>query len=176
MSAEDASGSAPAGRVAQVLVVDDQPEIRRLLSVALGGLQVLQAADGPAALQLARAERPRVVLLDVMLPGEMDGLAVLRALRADPRTRHLPVCMLTARGQASDEQLARGLGADGYIRKPFSPRAVRAWVDTQLALAAPPPGGGATAAAQGTALSSPSNAAPGSPSGGALPPPRGGAA
>lgn len=143
MRAEGAAGSAPAGGLAKVLVVDDQPEIRRLLSVALAGLQVLQAADGLAALELARAELPRVVLLDVMLPGSMDGLAVLRALRADPCTRHLAVCMLTARGQASDEQLARGLGADGYVRKPFSPRAVRAWVDTQLARAAPPLPGGA---------------------------------
>ena len=81
----------------KILVVDDQPEIRRLLAVTLRrSFDVQFATDGAAALQSIRESRPRAVLLDIMMPGEPDGLGVLAAIKSDPDSRGIPVGMLTA--------------------------------------------------------------------------------
>jgi CheY-like chemotaxis protein len=120
-------------RPASVLVVDDQPEIRRLLSISLGReVQVLEARDGASALAMVQAHRPEVVMLDVMMPGELDGLQVLERLKADPANSHLRVAMISARGQASDIAAAEQRGADAYFTKPFSPLAVLSWVQRVL--------------------------------------------
>jgi two-component system, OmpR family, response regulator len=110
----------------RVLVVDDAAEVRMLLQVLLEleGFSVTSAADGPAALAAAAAERPDVVLLDVQLPG-LDGPAVLRALRDRPATADLPVVFLTgAPPEASGDLLA--LGATGVLHKPFDADTVAA--------------------------------------------------
>ncbi len=116
-----------------VLVADDEPGIAGLVRDYLvrAGFRVLTAGDGPAALRLARAERPSLLVLDLMLPG-LDGLDVARALRADPVTRKLPIIMLTARVEETDRILGLELGADDYITKPFSPREVVARVRAVL--------------------------------------------
>jgi len=105
----------------RVLVVDDDPTVsdvvRRYLERA--GLAVTLAADGPDGLRAFDAERPDLVVLDLMLPG-LDGLEVCRQLRA--RAAEVPVVMLTALGEESDRVLGLQLGADDYITKPFSPR------------------------------------------------------
>ncbi|MEY4751311.1 MAG: hypothetical protein RIQ60_3525 [Pseudomonadota bacterium] len=125
--------SLPAESLADVLVVDDQPEIRRLLRVALARrCRVIEAVDGPAALDCVRASHPRAVLLDIMMPGPLDGLQVLDALKADPATRPIKVAMLSARGQEADLANARQRGADAYFTKPFSPLQVLAWVGQVL--------------------------------------------
>lgn len=125
----------------KILVVDDQPEIRRLLAVTLRrSFDVQFATDGAAALQSIRESRPRAVLLDIMMPGEPDGLGVLAAIKSDPDSRGIPVGMLTARGQQADQQRALGLGADAYFRKPFSPLAVLEWVNDRVARADAPAG------------------------------------
>ena len=112
-----------------ILVVDDNSDIRRLLSISLvNQYEVIEADNGVAALYAARKFHPAAVLLDVMMPGEIDGLQVLDALKSDPKTRDIPVAMVTARGQQVDEEDAMRRGADAYFVKPFSPKSVCAWI------------------------------------------------
>jgi len=103
-----------------VLVVDDEAAIAEAVRARLSseGFRVLVAADGPQALDLADAERPDLVVLDLMLPG-MDGLEVCRALQRD---RWVPVLMLTARTEEADKVAGFAVGADDYLTKPFSLR------------------------------------------------------
>lgn len=116
-----------------ILIVDDHSDIRRLLSITLGKeFQILEAEDGIGALEAVRHHRPKAVLLDVMMPGEMDGLQVLDAIKADPATRDTLVAMVTARGQSADHDDARKRGADAYFIKPFSPLQVVAWVRSHV--------------------------------------------
>lgn len=107
----------------KLLIVDDQDDLRKMLRIALGygKYQLLDAADGASALALARAEKPDVILLDVMMPGELDGFDVCRAIKSDPDLAHAFIVMLTARGQASDYAAGDEAGADAYMVKPFSP-------------------------------------------------------
>src|SRR5215211_3049855 len=116
-----------------ILVVDDEPGIVAIARDYLdrAGFRVITAGDGATALRLAHAERPSLLVLDLMLPG-MDGLDVARALREDPATHTLPIIMLTARVEESDRLLGLELGADDYITKPFSPRELVARVRAVL--------------------------------------------
>jgi len=106
-----------------ILVVDDEADIRDLLVFNLKreGYDTLEASDGAAALELARSRRPSLILLDVMLP-RLDGLAVCRELGKDRSTEHIPVIMLTARGDDVDRIVGFELGADDYVVKPFNTR------------------------------------------------------
>jgi CheY-like chemotaxis protein len=109
--------------IANVLLVDDDPDIRsigRLSLESVGGWTVLQAASGAEALDIARRSPPDVILLDVMMPG-MDGPATLAALRADPDTARIPVIFITARLQPNDLGHYMSLGVAGVIPKPFDP-------------------------------------------------------
>lgn len=107
---------------ANVLIVDDDDDVRLLCRVNLEfeGYRVREAVDGRAALDAVAAERPDVVLLDVMLP-EVDGWTVLASLKEDPETQDLPVVMLTARSLEEDQRKGWSTGAAEYITKPFSP-------------------------------------------------------
>jgi CheY-like chemotaxis protein len=117
----------------KVLIVDDHTDIRRLLSITLGkDYEIMEAEDGATALESIRRHRPQIVLLDVMMPGEMDGLQVLDAIKADPQLHDTLVAMVTARGQVADGDDARKRGADAYFIKPFSPLQVVAWVREHL--------------------------------------------
>jgi diguanylate cyclase (GGDEF)-like protein len=118
---------------ARVLIADDDEDIRTYLEVtlALNGYDVIEAADGVEALERARRGEPDIVLLDVMMP-KMDGLEVLRRLREDARTAHLPIVLLTARGQASDTVEGLDAGADGYLTKPFDAEVLLAHVRAAL--------------------------------------------
>jgi CheY-like chemotaxis protein len=108
-----------------ILVVDDQPFIRRSLSLALrrAGYQVSDAVNGAEGLEQIRAQRPGLVFLDLMMP-VMDGFETCRRVRADPTLAGTRIIMLTAKGEALDEERGRALGVDEYITKPFSPSAV----------------------------------------------------
>lgn len=106
----------------KVLVVDDDPVIQRLLQVnfEMEDYEVVTAGDGAEGLERARADKPDVVLLDVMMP-KMNGIEVAKALRADPDTAELPIVMLTAKAQAADIQAGKDVGVDVYVTKPFDP-------------------------------------------------------
>lgn len=108
---------------ARILVVDDEPDILKLLEYNLkrSGFQVILAKDGPEAIEAARANRPDLVLLDIMLP-DMEGTEVLRRLKSMEATASIPVIMLTAKGEEVDKIVGFELGAEDYITKPFSPR------------------------------------------------------
>jgi len=106
----------------KILLVDDHSDIRRLIRITLGkNYEVLEAEDGATALEIVRNQRPALVVLDVMMPGSMDGLAVLDAIKADPELIQTRVIMVTARGQAKDYEDGMERGADAYFIKPFSP-------------------------------------------------------
>ena len=116
-----------------ILIVDDHADIRRLLSITMGKeFDIIEAEDGLAAMDAIRRQHPSVVLLDVMMPGDMDGLQVLDAIKSDPKTRDILVAMVTARGQLADSEDARLRGADAYFIKPFSPLQVVARVRSKL--------------------------------------------
>lgn len=117
----------------QILVVDDDPDIVRLVRAYLekGGFQVLTAHNGETALHILRRDHPALLVLDLMLP-DRDGWDITRLLRADPSLAQLPVIMLTARIDDADKIIGLELGADDYITKPFNPREVVARVRSVL--------------------------------------------
>lgn len=106
----------------RILVVDDEPEIVALVAyhLAKAGYRVSTAASGQDAVEMARRDRPSLVVLDLMLPG-MSGFDVLEQLRLDDSTRDIAVIMLTARREEPDRIRGLSLGADDYLTKPFSP-------------------------------------------------------
>ena len=123
-----------------ILIVEDEPDIAETVELYLRkeGYRTERARDGKRALELWRAARPDLLLLDIGLP-ELDGLEVLRRVRADS---DIPVIMLTARAEEIDELLGLGLGADDYVTKPFSPRTLLARVKAVLRRGAPEDVGG----------------------------------
>jgi two-component system response regulator MtrA len=106
-----------------VLVADDAADILALVRAALtgAGYEVVTAADGEAALEGIRSQRPALAVLDVSMP-KLDGLTVLARVREDPAFADLPVILLSALAQESDVARGYELGASRYVRKPFSPR------------------------------------------------------
>jgi DNA-binding response OmpR family regulator len=119
----------------KILVVDDQSAVRELVSVTLeiGHYQILAAENGNQALEVARAELPELMLLDIQMPGgSLDGLEVCRILKSDERTKDIYIVMLTARGQDWDKQAGQEAGADDYFVKPFSPLELMNKVDAVL--------------------------------------------
>ncbi|MFH1929508.1 MAG: response regulator transcription factor [Chloroflexota bacterium] len=114
----------------KILLVDDEPPILEMVSAYLEkeSYEVLRARDGPSGLKAARAHRPDLVILDVMLPG-MDGIEVLTRLR---RESEVYVIMLTAKSEETDKIVGLSVGADDYITKPFSPRELVARVKAAL--------------------------------------------
>jgi DNA-binding response OmpR family regulator len=113
-----------------ILVIDDEPKITRLAKDYLegSGFQVFVCGDGIQALAMTRQEKPDLIVLDLMLPG-MDGLDVCRSIR---RESDVPIIMLTARAEEADQLIGLELGADDYITKPFSPKALVARVRALL--------------------------------------------
>ncbi|MBP6395657.1 MAG: two-component system response regulator [Giesbergeria sp.] len=118
----------------RLLLVDDEPTNLQLLRQVLqADYRLLFATDGARALQLAKEQRPDLILLDIMMPG-MDGYAVCQALKRQPLTAHIPVIFVTALTDTQDETRGFDVGAVDYITKPVSPPVVRARVRTQLSL------------------------------------------
>ncbi|MFN2121323.1 MAG: response regulator transcription factor [Anaerolineales bacterium] len=125
----------------RILVIDDEPSIVKLVTAYLKpeGYDVQTAADGTAGLQAARAFKPDIVILDIMLPG-MDGLELLQHLRRESQTY---VILLTAKTEETDKIVGLSVGADDYVTKPFSPRELTARVKAALRRLQVGPGGGA---------------------------------
>src|SRR5512135_3627025 len=116
--------------MAKILVIDDEPSITNLVSAYLKpeGYEVYTAADGPTGLKAARAYKPDLIILDIMLPG-MDGIELLTRLR---RESEVYVMLLTARTEETDKVVGLSVGADDYVSKPFSPRELTARVKAAL--------------------------------------------
>jgi two-component system, OmpR family, alkaline phosphatase synthesis response regulator PhoP len=114
----------------KILVIDDEPSITKLVSAYLKpeGYEVYVAADGPSGLKSARAYKPDLIVLDVMLPG-MDGLELLSRLRRESDTY---VILLTAKTEETDKIVGLSVGADDYVTKPFSPRELTARIKAAL--------------------------------------------
>jgi len=107
----------------KVLVVDDEIYIVHILDFSLGmeGYEVLTALDGEQAFEKAKAERPDLIVLDIMMP-KLDGYETCKMLKADEATKNIPVILLSAKGRNVDQKVGFEVGADDYITKPFSPR------------------------------------------------------
>ena len=105
----------------RVLVIDDSPTIVALLKRMLqqNQLDVLEAFDAESGIELARREVPDLIFLDIVLPG-MDGFNALRTLRRDPITKHLPIIMISGNAQATEQFYVQRIGADDFMKKPFS--------------------------------------------------------
>ena len=116
-----------------ILVVEDEEAIRELVRYNLNreGYSVQEADSGEKALQLSKNKLPDLLILDLMLP-EIDGLELCKRLKSDTRTKHIPIVMLTAKGEEADIVTGLELGADDYITKPFSPRVLVARVRALL--------------------------------------------
>lgn len=107
----------------KVLIVESQPEVRELLSLTFetGPYNIILAENGEQGLSLARSQRPELILMDVVLPGSIDGFQLCHLFKTDPRTKDSYVLIVTAKGQAADKEKGFAAGADGYVVKPFSP-------------------------------------------------------
>ncbi|PCK07112.1 MAG: DNA-binding response regulator [Alteromonadaceae bacterium] len=116
-----------------IVVVEDEPDILEVLRYNLKreGFQVTTSLDGAKGLELILQKPPDLVLLDLMLPG-LDGLDICRHLKNNSRMQHIPIIMVTAKGEESDVVLGLGIGADDYITKPFSPKELIARVKAVL--------------------------------------------
>ncbi len=123
---------------ASILVVEDEPAIQELIAVnlSLSGHDVMRANDAESAMSLVSTSLPDLMLVDWMLPGQ-SGVNLVRGLRANSRTRDLPIIMLTARGEQQDKILGLESGADDYMTKPFSPRELLARIQALLRRRAP---------------------------------------
>lgn len=117
----------------RILVVDDESHIVELVTFNLEkeGFEVVPAYDGRSGLEMVRACQPDLIVLDIMLPGT-DGLKVCRTLKQDPQYKSIPIIMLTAKAEEFDTVLGLEIGADDYIKKPFSPRELVARVKARL--------------------------------------------
>ncbi|MBP6438308.1 MAG: response regulator [Thermomonas sp.] len=104
-----------------MLVIDDSPTIVALLKRMLqqNHLQVLEAGDAETGIEVARREVPDLIFLDIVLPG-MDGFSALRTLRRDPATRDVPIIMISGNAQATEQFYVQRIGADDFMKKPFS--------------------------------------------------------
>lgn len=104
----------------KILIADDEPNVRLLLSSMLGkNYTVIEASDGEEAINIARSQKPSLILMDVMMP-KMDGYTACSRIKIDQVTKEIPVVMLTAMDQELNVKLAKEMGADGYITKPFT--------------------------------------------------------
>ena len=107
------------GQKRKILVVDDEPNVRKLLRTLLKDFTVVEAEDGEKAVEIAGAEKPDLILMDIMMP-KMDGYSSCYALKREPATRSIPIIILTALDLKLNLQLGKEIGADGYITKPFN--------------------------------------------------------
>jgi CheY-like chemotaxis protein len=118
----------------KILIADDEQPLRLLVRATLEDesgeerYEIVEAADGNEALEVARRERPELILLDIQMPG-LSGLEVCKILKNDPATSDLMIVMLTAKGQQSDRERGLAAGADDYFAKPFSPLELLQLVD-----------------------------------------------
>lgn len=119
----------------RILIVEDHPALRALIRLTLRrtSYELYEAASGEEALRFAHELIPDLIILDVMMPGHLDGLQVCRAVKSNEQLGHCKVLLVSARGQHSDLLEGERVGADGYLVKPFSPRRLLGAVHERLA-------------------------------------------
>lgn len=113
-------------KIKKILLADDEEPVRALVAATIrddSRYKILEAKDGVEVLEIARKEKPDIILLDIMMP-RMDGFEVCRHLKSDPKTSGIIIIMLTALAQNADKDKAKEAGANGYFAKPFSPTAL----------------------------------------------------
>ena len=119
----------------KILIVDDEPNVRRLLRTLLKkSFNIVEAEDGGQAVEIACAEKPDLILMDIMMP-RMDGYTSCHALKSEPATSSIPIIMLTAIDLKLNLQLSKEIGANGYITKPFNSRELMDNISQVLATA-----------------------------------------
>lgn len=116
----------------RILIVEDHADIRRLIRMTLEfeNYEIHEAVNADEGLQAVRQSRPDLLLLDIMMPGSMDGLDLCRLVKSDPTLGMPRVVLLTARGQSQDIEAGMKAGADAYLLKPFSPLKLIETIDT----------------------------------------------
>jgi len=117
----------------RILVIEDQEDNRRIVRDLLtaSGFTLFEAVNGEEGLQLAERERPDLILMDIQLPG-MDGYEVTRRIKAQPHLQRIPIIAVTSYALSGDDQKAAAAGCNGYVTKPFSPRALLATIREHL--------------------------------------------
>jgi len=107
----------------KILIVDDQSEVRELVEVTLRSddYQILKAENGEEAVEITKVEKPDLIIMDIMMPGTLDGLDATRIIKNDPKLKDCKIILLTSKGQQVDEVKGFEAGADEYFIKPFSP-------------------------------------------------------
>lgn len=117
----------------KILIIDDEPNLVVLLEARLKtqGYEILTAYDGQSGLEMAKKHKPNLIILDLMLP-KIDGHKVCGLLKNDTRYAKIPIILFTARAQDSDRQMAKELGADAYITKPFEPKVLLSKIEELL--------------------------------------------
>lgn len=130
----------------RILIIEDQADIRRLIrwTLEFEDFEIQEASTGAAGLKAAQALKPELILLDVMMPGCLDGFQVCQQLKADASLAHTTVVLLTARSQQRDREAGARAGADAFLAKPFSPMQLVEMVGSLMkkaALGAPVAGG-----------------------------------
>ena len=110
----------------KILIVDDDAGIRELVNTTLRSddYQIFQAENGEKAIEIARAEKPDLIIMDIAMPGGTEGIEATRILKNDPETKNCQIIMLTGRGQKGDREKSLDAGADDFFEKPFSPLAL----------------------------------------------------
>jgi len=118
----------------KILIVDDREDTVELLEMTLnrGNFSVLRAASGGSALEIARSQKPDLIIMDVLMPGEIDGLEATRIIRGHPETQHCKIIMISGKCLAADREAGLAAGAQDYFMKPFSPLELIRRVDELL--------------------------------------------
>jgi len=119
----------------KILIVDDEPGIRELVEMTLGvdEYEILKAENGKQAIEIAKSEKPDLTIMDVVMPGGIDGLEATRILKGNPETRKGTIIILSAKGEESEREQGLDAGADDYFTKPFSLLALIQKVEEVLA-------------------------------------------
>ena len=110
-------------KLKKILIIEDQPDIRRLLKMTMdfSNYEVHEASEADSGFGMIKAIKPDLILLDIMMPGEVNGLQLCTMLKSSESFQHIPIVLLTARGQLVDRQAGLAAGANEYLVKPFSP-------------------------------------------------------
>lgn len=118
----------------KILIVDDREDTVELLEMTLkrSNFEVLRAGSGESALEIARTQKPDLIIMDVIMPGEIDGLEATRIIKGSPETQHCKVIMISGKGLEADREAGLQAGAQDYFMKPFSPLELIKRVDELL--------------------------------------------